>query len=455
MTARRGQYADAGLLRDMARYLRSRGASGYLVGGAVRDALTGRPSDNIDISVGNLRPRDLAGFLRRHHGFAKPVVFKRSNTVFTSDGIRQVEITPLRGNPARDALERDFTVNCLYVKLTAGFDGVSRRKVLDPTGRGLRDLRAKALVAYPDMFTPFADDPVRLLRAVRFRATLGFSVDSLLEEAISRMAYLISRTAPERVRAELEAILVSARVLSSFRFMQRVGLLEMILPEVALTAGFEQGTPYHAYDLLTHTLRATAFVEPDLCLRLAALLHDIGKVSAQRRKGRRMVYYGHEKISAGAARAIMKRLKFPSRLSNDVAFLIEHHMVNYSDAWTGAAVRRFMRKMGGRLDAVLSLAAADRRAHAPDVNIGTPVGEIRKRIARVAADMESRGVSFTPPLDGREIMEILDIGPGPEVGRAKEHLCQAVLGRGRPISREEAARLIVRWATSAAAGESE
>jgi poly(A) polymerase len=151
----------------------------------------------------------------------------------------------------------------------------------------------------------------------------------------------------------------------------------------------------------------------------------------------------------------MKRLKFPSRLSNDVAFLIEHHMVNYSDAWTGAAVRRFMRKMGGRLDAVLSLAAADRRAHAPDVNIGTPVGEIRKRIARVAADMESRGVSFTPPLDGREIMEILDIGPGPEVGRAKEHLCQAVLGRGRPISRDEAARLIIRWATSAAAGESE
>jgi len=442
------------LMADMARYIRSRGGAGYLVGGAVRDALLGRAFENIDVALKDLNPPDLAGFLETHRGFARPVVFKRSGTVFTRGAGVEVEISPLRGDPARDALERDFTVNCLYVKLKAGPGRITRSAVLDPTGRGLADLSANRLIAYPDSFSPFAADPVRLLRAVRFRATLGFSIAGPLKAAMARTAYLISRSAAERVRVELERILLSARVTSSFRFMQDVGLLEMILPEVAAMADFDQGSPHHAYDLLTHTLKATAYVGPDLTLRLAALLHDIGKIDARRRKGTRSVYYGHEKISARSARAILRRLRFPMRASEDVAFLIENHMVNYSGSWTDAAVRRFMRKMDRRLDAVLKLAAADRRAHAPDARMGASVGDLARRIAAIASDMEAREVSFRPPLDGRRIMELLGIDEGPDVGRAKEYLCQAVLRRGRAVSEEEALRILRKWATLSANGES-
>jgi putative nucleotidyltransferase with HDIG domain len=429
----------------MARFLRSRRARGYLVGGAVRDALLGRPSTNIDLAVAGVSPKELARFLKARHGFSIPVVFKRSDTVFTSDGGIEVEISPLRGSIKQDARERDFTVNCLYARLIPGLRRLRRADVLDPTGLGLRDLRARRLQAHPDRFAPFASDPLRLMRAVRFRATLGFSIDGSLRDSMRRMAYLISRPAAERVRDELTRILLSARVRSSFALMQEVGLLEMVLPEVAATAGFEQGSPYHAYDLMTHTLRATASAPASLELRLAALLHDIGKVSARRRKGDRFVFYGHEKISAAGARAALGRLRFPARTIDNVVFLIENHMVNYSEAWSDAAVRRFIRKTGGRLDDLLDLAGADRRAHAPDARMGSSVTELRKRIRRVAAEMEARDVSFEAPLDGVRIMEILGIGPGPDVGRVKEYLCQEVLRRGRPLSEAEAERLARKW----------
>ena len=437
---------DRTLLADIARFLRSRRAPGYLVGGAVRDALMGRASDNLDIAVKGLEPLEVAGHLHKRLGFARPVVFARSKTVFTNDGRTEVEVSPLRGSLKEDVLQRDFTVNCLYVRLRPGLGPLSREKVFDPTGLGLRDLKSRTLRAHPDPFSPLAADPVRLLRAVRFRAVAGFSIETHLEHTIGRMAFLISRAAPERVRTELERILVSCRVLSSFRVMERTGLLEMILPEVARTAGFEQGSKYHAYDLLTHTLKTVAYVKPDLTLRLAALLHDTGKVSAQRRKGKRFVYYGHEKVSAVTARGVLSRLRFPGRTIREVSFLIENHMVNYSASWTDAAVRRFIRKMGSHVDAVLSLAAADRRAHAPEARMGTPVRELRRRIAEVTRRMEERQVSLVP-IDGRRIMQVLAIGEGPQVGEAKEYLCQVALRRGRRISPDEAARLLKKWAT--------
>ena len=295
---------------------------------------------------------------------------------------------------------------------------------------------------------------MRLLRAVRLRATLSLSLGGPLRDAIGRLAYLVSRVAAERVRAELEHILLSSRVASSLRLMQSTGLLELILPEVSRTAGFEQGSPYHAYDLLTHTLKTTAYVGPDLTLRLAALLHDTGKVHAQRRKGTMFVYYGHEKVSARIAEDILARLRFSRKTIGDVTFLIENHMVNYSESWTDAAVRRFMRKMGPGLDGVLRLAAADRRAHAPDARMGAPVRRLRRRITGLESEMARRKFTLRPPLDGRQIMNLLNIGPGPRVGKAKEYLCQVLVRRGRAITYEEAAVLLKRWATSTRQNES-
>jgi tRNA nucleotidyltransferase/poly(A) polymerase len=438
---------DMELVGEIARMLLSRGATGYLVGGAVRDSLLGRRVDDIDISVGGIGPARVAAFLHSRHGFTRPVAFKRFSTAFTRRGRTQVEISSLRGQVPGDVLGRDFTVNCLYVRLSPRLAGIRRERVLDPTGKGLSDLDRGLLRAYPDCYTPLTEDPLRLLRALRFRATHGFKIEACLKQAIGRTAYLISRAAPERVRVEIERILLSPKAASSFRIMQQTGLLEMVFPEVAATAGFEQGSPHHAYDLLTHTLKAVSYVRPDLRLRLAALLHDTGKIGARRLKGRRWVYYGHENLSAVQARDALLRLRFPGDVIDDVVFLIENHMVNYAPAWTDAAVRRFMRRTGNILPALLDLAAADRRAHAPETRMGTPVDQLRARLSRVTEQMESRAVTFEAPLDGRQIMRVLGIGEGPEVGRAKEYLCQVVLRRGRPLSKTEAERLLREWAT--------
>jgi poly(A) polymerase len=437
---------------DVARFLRSRGGLGYLVGGAVRDALLedgpGLIGDNLDLAVEGVEPVEVAKFLHARFGFTRPVAFRRSDTVFTGDGRVEVEICPLRGSLEEDARRRDFTVNSLYVKLPSAAVRVTEANVIDPTGSGLADLEAGILRTCLDPYTPFAEDPARLLRAVRFRATLGFRIDESVKAAMGRMAFLVSRVAAERARDELEKIVLSRRLVSSFRLMHRLGLLAILLPDLAETAGFDQGSPYHAYDLLTHTLKTAARTRPDLRLRLAALFHDAGKMKARRRRGDRVVYYGHEKISARRARSVLEDLRFPMRLINDVVFLIENHMVNYSESWTDAAVRRFMRKMGGRLGLVLELARADRSAHAPDARMGASVSDLRKRIQRVEASMKSKRISFRPPLDGHRIMGILGIEQGPDVGRAKEYLYRVMLERGEPIPSGEAEHLLKKWATS-------
>jgi poly(A) polymerase len=259
---------------------------------------------------------------------------------------------------------------------------------------------------------------------------------------MERAAYLVTRVSQERIRMEMERVLVSPRLESAMRLLVKSGALAVVMPEVARTCGFAQKTPYHAYDLFTHLVKTAAATPPDLTLRLAALLHDVGKTSTQTAKADRMVYYGHEEASVEAAASLMRRLKFPNRAAELVRFLVGNHMINYSSDWSDKAVRRFAARMGPRLDAVVRLAEADRRAQRPGRTAGRALAELARRIR---ASRAVRMPAAAPPIDGTDIMKILAIGEGPLVGRAKAFLAEEGLKSGRPMTRTDAVRALARW----------
>jgi len=223
--------------------------------------------------------------------------------------------------------------------------------------------------------------------------------------------------------------------------MARSRILSVILPELAATSGFEQKTPYHAYDLFTHLVKTAARTPPDLGLRLAGLLHDVGKMAVQTPKDGRMVYYGHETASAQVAVSILRRLRFPGRTIRRVEFLVSNHMINYSRDWSDKAVRRFARKMGPALPEILKLAVADRRAQRPGAS---PDALLKGLMARLR---QREGPSPGPliPIDGRDIMSLMGLEEGPAVGDAKDYLIREAIKRDRPLTRSDAIDLLGRW----------
>ncbi len=430
---------------EISSFLRRRRARGYVVGGLLRDLLSGLPSKDMDLVVRGVSPRQLASHLHRNLGFSTPVIFPRFKTALTVREDLEIEICPLDGDPAMDARRRDFTVNCLYADV-AGLRGrIRRASILDPTGLGFKDLQDGLLRTPAEPLLTLWLDPLRILRAIRFHATQGLRLEPGLREAIPRLAYLLRRIAPERVRDELVRIVMSGRLVSSFKRMQRTGILGTILPELDRTAGFSQDTPYHSYDLFTHTLKTAGYVRPDLKLRMAALLHDLGKMETRTVREGRSVYYGHDEESARIAKSVLKRLKFPGKVVADVTFLVGNHMINYSAGWSDRAVRRLMRKMGGRLEDVLALVEADRKAQHPDPGLAGNIRELKRRIAGLEKD---GGLVPILPVTGHDIMTILGLKEGPLIGRAKEFLVNEAMKRRKGLTRDDCRRLLAEWQES-------
>ncbi|MFH1311702.1 MAG: HDIG domain-containing metalloprotein [Candidatus Eisenbacteria bacterium] len=429
------------IVRHIRSFVKPRGAKAYIVGGFLRDLLLGRVSQDLDIVVDGIAPEIVAHRLHRDLGFSRPVVFKRFGTALTVGRGIEIEFCRLEGDLGTDADRRDFTVNCMYAD-------ISRRAVftpsaiVDPTSRGRRDLKAGILRAPSDPCLMLWLDPLRILRAIRFYAVLGFSIDRQLLKAMPRMVYLLGRVSPERIRTELETILLSGRLRSALSLMQRIGTGDLIYPELSRTYGFSQDTPHHAYDLFTHAARTAANTPRDLTLRLAGLLHDIGKYDTRTYRRGRAVYYGHEAVSAETAGTVLRRLRFPNRLTDDVVFLIRNHMINYSSDWTDKAVRRFVRRTGPRLEQVLALAEADCKAQRAEPGMTVGIKDLRRRIRALGQDDL---IHLDLPVNGRDIMEILGVKEGPAVGRAKDFLLDAAAGRARPMTRQDCVRLLKAW----------
>jgi poly(A) polymerase len=417
------------LLRLLKQAASEQGVRAWIVGGFVRDKLLGRSAINPDVVVEGGSGLELAARFAKLAGAPPPVVFERFGTAQVTLPDRLVEFVTARAEsyapdsrkpdvrPATlddDLRRRDFTVNTLVMDL----DG----NVHDPLGTGLADLEARILRTPTEPVKTFTDDPLRMLRAVRFAAQLGFEPASNLVPAMRQMR---ERLVPpvvsvERTADELRKMLVSERPGLALELLDEGGLLEVILPEVAACKGVVQGG-YHTHDVYGHTLLVVSFTPPEVLVRLGALFHDVGKPASATPDG---AFTGHEHVGADMAAVALERLRFSQKDIDAVVTLVRLHLrpVYYSSEWSDGAVRRLARDAGAQLERLMALARADLAASAyphPE-----KLDELASRIRAVLSEEPSRLAS---PASGEDIMRARHLAPGPEVGRIKERLTELVL----------------------------
>ncbi len=405
------------------------GARAWIVGGYVRDHLLGRPHPDIDVVVEDGLGFDQARRFAELAGAGEPVIFERFGTAQVTVPSHLVEFVSARAESYvadsrkpdvraatldEDLRRRDFTVNTLLMD----FDG----NVHDPLGRGLADLDARVLRTPADPIQTFNDDPLRMLRAIRFAAQLGFELAPELLPAMRQMKDRLQSpvVSMERVADELRKMLVSERPRLALELLDQGALLEAILPEVAACKGVKQGG-YHTHDVFGHTLLAVAATPLDIVVRLGALFHDVGKPATAGPDG---TFVGHEVVGADIATQALERLRFSQKEIEAISTLVRLHLrpVFYSSEWTDGAVRRLARDAGPLLGRLMALARADIAASAyphPE-----KLDELQVRLDAVLSEKPSR---LAAPVDGEDIMRVRRIGPGPEVGRIKQRLTELVM----------------------------
>ena len=423
----------------------------YLVGGAVRDLLLGRDLVDLDFATDAV-PADTTRILR---GWAMPLylVGVKFGTVGARRDERLLEITTYReeiyaeehrkpsvtfGRDLRtDLSRRDFTVNAMAVRLPEG-------EFVDPFG-GVKDLAARRIDTPLDPEIAFSDDPLRMLRAARFASQLELTPAPRVVDAIERMRDRLAIVSAERIADELSKLLRSPSPAAGLELVVRTGLADEFLPEVSALR-LEQDPVHKHKDVFHHTLAVIDKCDrDDLTLRLAAMLHDIGKPKTREITPDGVTFHHHEVVGARMARARLQALRYPSSIVDDVERLVELHLRfhGYTE-WSDSAVRRYVRDAGPLLDRLNQLTRADCTTQNPfkAKKLEALQDDLEERIARLAGEENLQ--AMRPPLDGTQVMEHLGVEPGPVVGRALEMLMEVRLERG-PIEPDEAFRLLDAW----------
>jgi poly(A) polymerase len=431
----------------------------HLVGGTVRDALLGRPDTDLDFTT-DARPDDILA-IAADLGAPTWTTGIEFGTVGVQLGGRLCEITTFRAdrydrvsrNPQvafGDSLEddlrrRDFTMNAMALSVTGD------RRFTDPFG-GLADLARGELRTPAAPEESFADDPLRMLRAVRFVSTLGVTVADDVLAAMTAMSGELARITPERVQAELTKLLLGGAPRPALEMLVDTGLAEVVLPELpALRMAADEHGQHK--DVYAHTLQVLEQAidledEPDLTLRWAALLHDVGK-PATREIGPngRVSFHHHEVVGARMARRRLKELRYGKQLIEDVGQLVFLHLrfYGYRDGeWTDAAVRRYVVDAGPLLPKLHKLVRSDctTRNKRKAAALAAAYDELERRIAELKEREELAAIR--PDLDGNEIMRLLGIPPGPLVGEAYRHLLELRMEQG-PLGHDRAVEELTRW----------
>ncbi len=416
----------------------SAGFAAYVVGGSVRDILLGR--DIADWDLATSAPPEQTLDLFADAGAVYTNAFG-TVTVRTGDpGLPDLEITTFRSDHdyadfrrphhvefsdsiGLDLARRDFTVNAMAWGADAGEAGVGGSpSLVDPHG-GHADLAARVLRAVGDPATRYTEDALRMIRAVRLAATLGFDIEASTLAAIEVHADLVRHLSGERIAAELARILEAPRPSTGLRLLADTGLLLHIAPDLAAQRGIPQNKVPDE-DLWDHTLRAVdGAMESPTHIRVAALLHDIGKPSTMA-DGR---FVGHETVGADKARRLLEELRWPTAERYRIVHLIRHHMFGYLPTWSDAAVRRFIVKVGKEhIDDLFLLREADNVGSGHEPGHGG-LAELRARVdAQVAAGvaLDLRGLA----VNGTDLMAELGLAPGPVVGRTLQRLLRRVIG---------------------------
>ncbi|PSJ28710.1 CCA tRNA nucleotidyltransferase [Streptosporangium nondiastaticum] len=450
---------------DLARRFQEAGFTLALVGGSVRDALLGRLGNDLDFTT-DARPEDVLKIVRPWADAVWEV-----GIAFGTVGCRKadfdIEVTTYRSEAydrtsrkpevsygdsiEEDLVRRDFTVNAMAVALP-------EKEFIDPHN-GLEDLAARVLRTPGTPEESFSDDPLRMMRAARFAAQLDFEVAPEVVTAMTEMSGRLEIVSAERVRDELNKLILSDHPRKGLKLLVDTGLAALVLPELPALR-LERDEHHRHKDVYEHTLtvleQAIALEAPrdqpgggpDLVLRLAALLHDIGKPRTRRfEKDGRVSFHHHEVVGAKMTKARMTKLKYSNELVKDVTKLVELHLRFHgygTGEWTDSAVRRYVRDAGPLLDRLHKLTRSDcttrnkRKANA----LSRAYDGLEERIARLQEQEELDAIR--PDLDGNQIMEILGVGPGPQVGKAYKHMLEMRLEHG-PMSHDEAVAALKEW----------
>lgn len=420
-------------VKDLAAVFSRGGFSLYLVGGAVRDYLLGRENHDYDFTT-DARPEEVKALFRRtidtgiKHGTVT-VLFRKGHyeiTTFRTEGAytdsRHPDEVHFVRSLEEDLKRRDFTVNALAASLPGG-------EIIDLT-EGRKDLRRKLIRAIGDPKERFSEDALRMMRAARFSSQLGFSVEESTKAAIKSLAPAIHKVSAERIEEELLKLAGGKAPSKGLELMRETGLLEEVLPELNATVGFRQGG-IHSEDLYTHLLLSLESAREHgfpLEVRLAALFHDIGKVPARKAgEDREYTFYNHESLGADMTRAILRRLKAPNGLTDTVTHLIENHMFTYTEDWTDAAVRRFIRRVGTEyLEMLFQLRIADMEGIQSPYRPSTAM--IDALSERIGKEREAQNALSLKDLkiNGKDLIA-LGIEPGPSLGAILSKLLDEVL----------------------------
>lgn len=455
--------ASSRTVSTVAQAFEERGHEFALVGGPVRDALLGRRVTDLDFTT-SARPdetraildavadkvwevgRDFGTIAARVHGETVEVTTYRAETY--RDDSRKPEVS--YGDTVEgDLVRRDFTINALALMLPG-------LRLVDVAG-GVEDLLAGRIRTPGAAEASFTDDPLRMLRAARFSAQLGFEVSEETQAAMAEFADRLDIISAERIRDEFVKLLSADDPVPGIRLLVDTGLAERFLPELTelVATQDDHGRHKDVYEHSLTVLRQTIELEherhpgapPDIVLRIAALLHDIGKPATRRFERGGVTFHHHDVVGAKLAKKRLRELRFDNDTVKRVARLVELHLrfFGYSDQqWTDSAVRRYVRDAGSELEQLHILTRADvtTRNRRKAERLEHAYDDIEHRIAELAEAEELAAVR--PELDGERIMAILGIPPGPLVGRAYKFLLEVRLDEG-PIGEEAAEARLRAW----------
>ncbi|MBI4101626.1 MAG: HD domain-containing protein [Candidatus Nealsonbacteria bacterium] len=419
--------------------LKKSGFEAYIVGGCVRDFLRGVEPEDWDVTT-SARPEEIQEVFPKSF-YENKFLTVTAQLETKNPKLKEIEITTFRSEAKysdkrhpdlvhfaqtleEDLARRDFTANAIAIEIQK-----SKSKIIDPFG-GQKDLEKKTIRAVGDPEERFAEDSLRMLRAARFSVSLGegWKIEEKTARAVQKNAKNLSLISQERIREEFLKIIDSQRAMEGIELLRELGLLKYIAPELLESYGVGQNK-HHIFTCWEHNLKALDFAVKknfNREVRIASLLHDIGKPRAKRGEGPNSTFYGHEIIGAKMAKEILSRLKFPKKEAEKIIRLVRYHLFYYNVGEVGdSSVRRLVRKMGPEnMEELLQVRQADR------IGSGVPKAEpyklrhLKYVIEKVSQDPISAKMLEA---DGNDVMNILKIEPGPKVGQILDVLLGYVL----------------------------
>ncbi len=424
----------APILRTLAAYFTEAGYELYLVGGSVRDALLHRPTHDLDLAT-DAHPPVIKRLLAQARPDSRYDVGEKFGTIGATFGEWVVEVTTYRSEeyafasrkPAvtfgtsleEDLSRRDFTINAIAQEPATG-------GMLDPF-HGLQDLQRGLIRAVGDPAERFREDPLRMLRAVRFAAELGFRIDPTTRAALELQAGALEHVSTERIAAEMTRLLVADQPALGLEALCDTGLAAYVMPELLPLRSTGQDGRHK--DVFGHTLKVVENVPATPILRWAALLHDIGKPRTKTIQDGKVHFFRHEMVGARMARKILRRLRFDRDSSERIQRLVAEHLRPnlYTPEWTDGAVRRFLRETEGITDDLFALSRADITSYRRS-RVEAGVARVNHLEARCRELQAQEDVAkLQSPLDGNDLMTMFDRGPGPWIKPIKDYLLELVI----------------------------